>query len=45
LRHTRLNPAPWNDQMYVMHDFAHPNYCENITPKDDAYTQHPLLQN
>lgn len=42
LRHTRLNPAPWNDQMYVMHDFSDPLYCVNITPKEDAYTQHPL---
>jgi hypothetical protein len=37
------HPAPWNDQMYVMHDFAHTLYCVNITPKDEAYTQHPLL--
>lgn len=44
LRHTRLNPAPWNDQIYVMHDFEHPLYCENITPKDDAHLQHPLSQ-
>jgi len=39
LRHTRLNPAPWNDQMYAMHDFDHPLYCVNITPKDDVHTQ------
>lgn len=42
LRHTRRNPAPWNDQMYVMHDFEHPQYCINVTPKDDAYIQHPI---
>ena len=38
-RHTRRNPLPWNDQMYVMHDFAHHLYCKNITPQSDAYTQ------
>ena len=42
LRHMRLIPAPWNDQMYVMHDFAHPLYCVNLTPKGDAHTQQPL---
>jgi len=42
LRHTRLNPAPWNDQTYVMHDFAHPLYCVKVTPQDDAHTQHRL---
>ncbi|HXW93459.1 MAG TPA: hypothetical protein VEK33_23115 [Terriglobales bacterium] len=42
LRHMRLVPAPWNDQMYVMHDFAHPLYCANLTPKTEAHTQQPL---
>jgi hypothetical protein len=27
LRNTRANPAAWNDQIYVMHDFAHRLYC------------------
>lgn len=39
LRHTRLNQAPWNDQMYVMHDFEHPLYCLNLTPKDNTGAQ------
>lgn len=42
LRHTRLNPAAWNDQMYVFHDFRHPLYCTNVTPSGEAFTQMPL---
>lgn len=42
LRHMRLIPAPWNEQMYVMHDFGHPLYCVNITPKNISHTQQPL---
>jgi hypothetical protein len=42
LRNMRHVPAGWNDQIYVMHDFAHPLYCVNITPRGDSYTQHPL---
>jgi hypothetical protein len=42
LRHTRLNPAPWNDQMYVLHDFVHRLYCVNVTPKGDRNTEIPL---
>ena len=30
LRWTRAHPASWNDQIYVMHDFAHPAYTTNI---------------
>jgi hypothetical protein len=30
LRNTRANPAAWNDQIYVMHDFAHPLYCKPL---------------
>jgi hypothetical protein len=30
LRHTRVHPAEWNEQMYVLHDFKHPLYCQNI---------------
>jgi hypothetical protein len=39
--HTRPHPAPWNEQMYVFHDYQHPLYCVNVTPKD-AGTQLPL---
>lgn len=42
LRHMRPIPAAWNDQMYVMHDFAHPLYTVNITPKDATATERPL---
>ena len=42
LRHTRLNSDPWNDQIYVFHDFAHPLYCTTVTPSGEAYTQMPL---
>ncbi len=40
LRNIRMVPQPWNDQMYVMHDFEHPKYCVNITPKDSAGSTH-----
>jgi hypothetical protein len=39
LRHTRVHPAPWNDQMYVHHDFRHPLYGQNVTPQGEQYTQ------
>jgi hypothetical protein len=42
LPHTRVHPSPWNEQMYVLHDFKHPLYCKNVTPSGDRYTQHPL---
>ena len=40
--HTRPHPAPWNEQMYVLHDFQHLLYCVNITPKDASHTQLPI---
>lgn len=39
LRHTRVHPAPWNDQMYVHHDFRHPLYGQNVTPAGEQHTQ------
>jgi hypothetical protein len=36
------HPAAWNDQMYVFHDFGHPLYCINVTPKDACHSQLPL---
>ncbi|MFZ0772507.1 MAG: hypothetical protein WCA49_01995 [Candidatus Sulfotelmatobacter sp.] len=42
LRHTLPHPSAWHDQMYVLHDFHHPLYCINITPKDASFTQSPL---
>ncbi len=41
-RHTRVHQAPWNEQMYVLHDFKHPLYCKNITPSGERHTQMPL---
>jgi hypothetical protein len=31
LRNFREKPASWNDQIYVLHDFAHELYCTNIS--------------
>jgi hypothetical protein len=42
LRHMRLIPAGWNDQIYVLHDFLHPQYCMNITEKNNLPTQQSL---
>jgi len=39
LRHTRVHPAAWNEQMYVHHDFGHPLYTKNVTPAGDRHTQ------
>lgn len=33
LRWMRVHPEPWNDQIYVLHDFHHPLYSVNIMPK------------
>lgn len=30
LRQMRHVPAGWNEQIYVFHDFEHPQYCANI---------------
>jgi len=38
----RPHPSPWNEQMYVLHDFRHPLYCVNITPKAAGHTELPL---
>jgi hypothetical protein len=34
--------SAWQEQIYVMHDFHHPLYSVNITPKDASHTQLPL---
>jgi len=36
LRNTRLHPAGWNDQMYVLHDFQHPLYCKHLASLGDT---------
>jgi hypothetical protein len=42
LRQMRATGDPWNEQMYVFHDFKHPLYCRNLTPDSDSYKQIPL---
>src|SRR5205085_323043 len=32
LRHMRVFQEPWNEQIYVLHDFQHPAYCVSLTP-------------
>lgn len=32
LSHIKSYTAAWHDQMYVMHDFEHPQYTQNIHP-------------
>jgi len=34
LRRMRPHAEPWNEQMYVLHDFSHPLYCANLTLKE-----------
>jgi hypothetical protein len=34
LAHKRRIPAPWNDQIFVSHDFAHPLYDKHIHPSE-----------
>lgn len=42
LRYTRPYHDAWNEQMYVLHDFNHPLYCRNLTPRGEDARQHPL---
>ena len=43
LREQRPRYEPWQGKTYVMHDFQHPSYNENILPKLPKYTtQLPL---
>jgi hypothetical protein len=42
LQYTLPHPAAWQEQMYVLHDFEHPLYCQNLTEKTDSHTQRPL---
>lgn len=41
LSHKRAVPAPWNDNIYVLHRFEHPDYGQYIGGPD-AVTQLPL---
>jgi len=42
LRDMRILHENWAEQIYVLHDFRHPLYCRNITPRDEQHTQVPL---
>ena len=42
LEKTRVHQDPWCAQMYVAHDFQHPLYGVNITPKGAKHTDLPL---
>lgn len=42
LRHMRPRYSPWNDQIYVLHDFAHPLYATNITATGVSSREIPL---
>jgi hypothetical protein len=42
LRHMRQRSFPWNDQIYVLHDFAHPLYARNITHEGKSFREIPL---
>jgi hypothetical protein len=41
LRHKRAVPAPWNDLIYALHRFDHPNYGTYVG-REQAETQLPL---
>jgi hypothetical protein len=36
LRLIRPKPVTWNDQIYAFHDFDHPQYTQNVSPRDWA---------
>lgn len=40
--HMRPHRLPWNDKMYVLHDFSHPLYCRNLTENGRRHRQMPL---
>jgi len=42
LKHMRRRQFPWNDQIYVLHDFKHPLYAQNVTQEGSAYREIPL---
>lgn len=39
LRHMLPHAAAWQEQMYVLHDFAHPLYCANLTERTNEHTE------
>jgi hypothetical protein len=41
LRHKRVVPAPWNDNIYALHRFDHPDYGVYVG-RPDTETQLPL---
>ena len=41
-RTQRQRPANWNEQIYVCHDFAHPQYTVNVAPTEAEFRQIPI---
>ena len=41
-RYMRIHDERWNEQIYVLHDFAHPLYTKNVMPTGDLYREIPL---
>ncbi len=39
LRHMRSQYRAWNDQIYVLHDFAHPLYTKNVTYQGEEFRE------
>jgi len=37
LRTQRQVPARWNEQIYVLHDFDHPQYVQNVAPVEPTF--------
>ena len=37
LSHTRVQPAPWNDQIFVLHDFHHQDYARPLRLDGGTY--------
>jgi hypothetical protein len=35
-------PAYWNEQVYVFHDFAHPDYPTNLQHRNEAPSRHEM---
>lgn len=42
LRYMRPHPQAWNEQMYILHDFKHRLYNQNLVPGGDHHQQIPL---
>jgi hypothetical protein len=36
LQWMRKRPLQWNEQMYIVHDFAHPEYTQRVSRPDEG---------